>query len=194
VFLSRRVFYPVLIFSVAPKLFLSIFFARSLEKTPSKSVAIGSDESFPLSLSLIALCINIMAPAVPTNSPPSGVDLEIVGLLSNSNGRSCTEHTVCGQTVEVGDVLRLVKTVVTVNGVSEEAVKCVRISEGVDCCTVAFLPRLLHNLEIVKKNINNFVVVKEIYGDSDNTYKRRKSSKNFGMAGVVVLSEIPQAE
>jgi hypothetical protein len=135
-----------------------------------------------------------MAPAVPTNSPPSGVDLEIVGLLSNTNGRSCTEHTVCGETVEVGDVLRLVKTVVTVKGVAEEAVKCVRITDGVDSCTVAFVPRNLHNLEIVKKNINNFVIVKEVYADSDNTYKKRKASKNFGMAGVVLLSEIPQAE
>jgi hypothetical protein len=85
-----------------------------------------------------------------------------------------------------------VKTiVVTVNEVAEEAVKCVRISEGVDCCTVAFVPRNLHNLQIVKKNINNFVIVKEIYGDSDNTYKRRKASKNFVMAGVVFLLEIP---
>jgi hypothetical protein len=134
-----------------------------------------------------------MAPQ-PGNQPSSGLDLEIVGLLSHTNGRSCTQHNICGENVMVGDVLRLVKTVVTVNGVAEEAVKCVRISDGIDSCTVAFVPRNLHNLEIVKNNINSFVIVKEIYADSDNTYKKRKANKNFGMAGVVLLREIPQDE
>jgi hypothetical protein len=59
--------------------------------------------------------------------------LEIVGLCKNNNGRSCCVHDCCGKEVQVGSVLRLVQTVVTINEVPEEAIKCVLIANGSAC-------------------------------------------------------------
>ena len=116
-------------------------------------------------------------------------DFEIVGLLSSTNGRSCTLHDCCGKEVEVGDVLRLVACTVSVDGVVEEALKLVRVLDGVDQCTVAFVPRVLMSLPAVKNHINKFVQVSELYKESENSYKRDKSYKNCGMAKVSTLDE-----
>ena len=70
------------------------------------------------------------------------IDLEIIGLHCSTNGRSCTQHAVCGSCVVVGDLLRLRRTVVTVNGVEEEAYKVVKIEDLAETCTVAFIPRV----------------------------------------------------
>ena len=116
-------------------------------------------------------------------------DFEIVGLLSSSNGRSCTLHDCCGQDVNVGDVLRLVGCTVSMEGRVEDAVKLVKVVDGLDLCTVAFVPRVLMSLPAVKNQMNKFVQVSELYRDSDNTYKRDKSYKNCGMARVSTLDE-----
>ena len=115
--------------------------------------------------------------------------LEIVGLESDTNGRSCTVHETCGESVEVGDVLRLVECVISYNGVNEIAVKCVKVMDGHDTCTVAFLPRVLASLPKVQQHLNKFVQVSELYNDSKNTYKRAKSQANHGMASVEMLLE-----
>lgn len=116
-------------------------------------------------------------------------DIEIVGLAHHSNGRSCTLHEVCGRHVMVGDVLRLVKTVVTVNNIPEEGIVCVKVIDGVDSCKVGFVPRMMASLDRVQNHLNKFVVVKELYESSDNSYKRVKSHKNMGMACVALLDE-----
>ena len=123
-------------------------------------------------------------------------DFEIVGLKSSTNGRSCCLHACCGDEVTIGTILRLVKCTVSVNGTIEEAVKCVKVTNGIDGCTVAlaFVPRVLANLPVVKKQINKFVVVGELYDDSPNKYKKDKSFKNCGMASVVTLAEDCMAE
>eukprot|EP00977_Amphora_coffeiformis_P003376 scaffold624_cov176-Amphora_coffeaeformis.AAC.8 len=59
-------------------------------------------------------------------------ELEIVGLKSSTNGRSCCLHVCCGEEVVVGELLRLVKCAVSVDGVVEEAVKCVKVVGGMD--------------------------------------------------------------
>ena len=121
-------------------------------------------------------------------------DLEIVGLKSATNGRSCCIHRCCGEEVKLGAILRLVKCTVAVDGVAEEAVKCMLVNEGIDGCTVAFVPRVLAKLPLVKKQLNKFVVVTDLYDQSPNKYKRDKLFKNSGMAAVVTLDEEGQAE
>lgn len=121
-------------------------------------------------------------------------DFEIVGLQSSSNGRSCTIHECCGGDVDVGDVLRLVACTVAVDGVVEEAIKVVKVVEGVDQCTVGFVPRAFKDLPNVKNQLNKFVQVCELYKDSQNRYKRDKSNKNYGMARVSTLDEEGQDE
>ena len=117
----------------------------------------------------------------------AAMDIEIVGLSSNTNGRSCTLHAVCGDAVEVGDVLRLVPCVVTINHETEEAIKVVKVVDGVDTCTVAFVPRVQSSLPGVKGHTYKFVQVIELYSKSDSPYKRSKSQSNRGMARVSLL-------
>ena len=61
---------------------------------------------------------------------PERPNIDIVGLDSLTNGRSCTCHANCSEYVFVDDVLRLAKGVVTVNGVTEEAIKLVKIKDA----------------------------------------------------------------
>jgi hypothetical protein len=97
------------------------------------------------------------------NEPIGDIDLEIVGLIANNNGRSCSIHGCCGSELIVGDLLHLKETIVMVEGRDEEyAVKLVRIDDGVEVCTMAFVPRLQLNLPIVRRNIGHFCVVKEL--------------------------------
>jgi hypothetical protein len=132
---------------------------------------------------------------IDPNEPIGEVDLEIVGLLSGSNGRSCSVHSECGSTVRVGDLLRLKQTVVMVDGNPEEAVMLAKITaDGVEGCIVAYVPRLIVNTPTLVRNINCFCVVKELYDNSQSQFKRSKSRRNMGMAGVVLLNEIPRAE
>ena len=121
--------------------------------------------------------------------------LEIVGLESDTNGRSCTVHETCGESVEVGDALRLVECVISHNGVNKIAVKCVKVMDGQDTCTVAFLPRALASLPKVQQHLNKFVQVSELYNDSKNMYKRAKSQANHGMALVEMpLEDVGRTE
>ena len=116
-------------------------------------------------------------------------DFEMVGLTSNTNGRCYCVHDTCGKEIAIGEVLRLVPCAVSVHGVIEEAVKCVKVTDGVDTCTVAFVPRAIAALPKVQNNFNEFATVTELCGHSKNKHKRDKSHKNGGMAAVVLLDE-----
>ena len=104
---------------------------------------------------------------------PERPDIEIVGLDSSTNGCSCTCHATCGEYVFVDNVLRLV----TVNGVTEEAIKLVKIKDATDSCTVAYVPRVSVNLPKVAKNLYKFAKVVEIYKESNSSAKRRFEQK-----------------
>jgi hypothetical protein len=126
----------------------------------------------------------------PTEDVAGDIDLEIVGLLCGSNGRSCSVHSECGSSVRVGDLLRLKKTVVIIDGQEEEAVKLLKITEdGVEGCTVGFIPKVQAKTTRVTSNIDCFCRVKEIYAHSSSAYKRQKAHRNYGMAGAVLLKE-----
>jgi hypothetical protein len=105
------------------------------------------------------------------NEPIGDIDLEIVGLYGSSNGRSCCVHGECGWYVKVGDLLRLKKTVVTMDGRDEDAVKLVKITKGVEGCTVAFIPCLILQTATVRQNIDQFCVVKLIYEKSKCNFR-----------------------
>ena len=127
--------------------------------------------------------------------------LEIVGLSASTTGRSCTEHLKCGEHVVVGDILRLQVIVVDFGGKdnhdgadSEEAIAMVLIRGGAETCRVGFVPRALSFLPIVRRNIDKHAQVVELFKESTNSAKRRKSFHNCGVAGVVFLDEIPRIE
>jgi hypothetical protein len=140
-------------------------------------------------------CLSIKPLYYRTMPADSGTPcLEIVGLHANSNGRSCCQHHCCGEHVQVGDVLRLVRCIVTIHSQPEEAVKLVKIADGTNTCTVGFVPRVFSKMPHVEQHINKFVQVVELYTNSGNTYKNQLSTKNSGMASVVCLDDIPIPE
>ena len=67
--------------------------------------------------------------------------------------------------------MRLVKCVVTRNGELEDAIKCVRIIDGTDSCTAAFVPRSMVNDVRLETALDSFVQVLELYDDSESQHK-----------------------
>ena len=80
--------------------------------------------------------------------------IEICGLKESSNGRMCSTHAVCGEHVKINDILRLKECIVEVNNTLEPAIKLVKIAEGSETCTVAFIPRIYYSLPKVRNGIN----------------------------------------
>jgi hypothetical protein len=122
--------------------------------------------------------------------------MEIVGLKECGNGRVCERHLFCGEQVVVGDIMRLQKCVVDSYdlGSVEPAIACVLIRGGSETCRVAFVPRVLLKLPMVKNNVDKHIQVVEMFASSRNSAKRRKDFLNCGMAGVIFLDEIPKTE
>jgi hypothetical protein len=116
--------------------------------------------------------------------------IEIVGLLRDNNGRSCTQHACCGHHLKGGDLVVIVPVMLQVRGKMEPAVKVVKIVEGKPTCTVGFLPRLAVRTKKVKAHFNTYVQILELYENSPNSYKRRLWNENYGMASGVYTDEI----
>ena len=121
-------------------------------------------------------------------------DLEIFGLHNGGNGRNCSVHTECGRCVQRGDVFRLVRCIVVVAGRSETAVKAVKVIDGVDTCTVGFVPRVFVDFPKVVNHLDKFVQVIELYHDSCNSYKASLSKRNSGFCSVAFLDEMHRNE
>jgi hypothetical protein len=125
-------------------------------------------------------------------------DLEMVGMFGTTNGRSCERHQCCGAHVRLGDLVRLRRTVVTVtrSGVArdEDAIKIVRIEDGIESCTVGFISRVQMQAPKVVQSVNKFCVVAEFYDISPNRYIRGVAQRNYGMAGLNLVDSIPLSE
>ena len=82
-----------------------------------------------------------------------------------------------------------INSVITYQGKEEPAIKCVKVIDGLDTCTVAFVPRVLMTLPKVQEHLNKFVQVVEIFEDSPDSYKQAKARSNYGVATVKYLDE-----
>lgn len=118
------------------------------------------------------------------------MDGEIVGLLKGGNGRSCTCHDVCGKYLASGDLI-VFKATLTDEG--EQAIKAVVVKDGTELCTVAFLPRNVVVLQ-AEEFQGKFAQVLDLYEESSNRHKRRKSKDNYGMASFILLDNIVSQE
>lgn len=136
--------------------------------------------------------LNLDGKTIP--APTEFADIEIVGLHSATSGRSCSIHQCCGTSVVPGDVLRLVSTIVFLDGGTEQGIKLVKIEGGHETCTVGFVPRVWVNLAKVKRNVGHFGQIKELYRDSLSSFKREKSHRNMGMASMFFLNEVQKSE
>ena len=115
---------------------------------------------------------------------------EIVGLNCNGSGRTCCSHDCCGKFLAINDLVRFKSDNVEIDGKLELAMKVVTIKDGVEACTVGFLPRYMHT-HIVHLD-NKFAQVIEIYDQSTNSYKKSKSKRNMGMASYCILDYVQE--
>jgi hypothetical protein len=72
---------------------------------------------------------------------PSGIVVEEVGIEMGDRGRSCEEHSVCGEVVEEDTLLRLRRVQIEVDGHKEMTIACIWVTEVIDRCCVGFLKR-----------------------------------------------------
>ena len=122
---------------------------------------------------------------------PTAVTLEIVGLESNTQGRSCDMHATCGCLVKEDVVLRLRKVQVVVEGMEESAIAAYHVSDGVDSCRVGFLKR--HLVKHSKQYEGALVQVTEVYsGLSESPTKRRLFHRNIGCCQCAIITPLPK--
>ena len=120
-------------------------------------------------------------------------DGEIVGLNASFNGCTCTSHAVCGSHICKDDLVTFRLCSVSGSNGLEDAIAVVRIQDGMETCTVGFLPR--QRICDAKNNIiGQFAQIIELYDDSESEVKRCKSYRNKGMASYRMLDDIQVQE
>ena len=118
---------------------------------------------------------------------PRGDTVEIVGVNSPTNGRSCEEHRICGEVVIEDVVLRLRKVQVQMNQHKQSAIAAFWVSDGIDRCRVGYLPKAF--VKNWKQYDGTLVQVIEDYsGDSDSPTKCQNFHRNHGLAVAVIIS------
>jgi hypothetical protein len=108
-------------------------------------VAKASKECSPATADIAAPAKVVAAPAPVTKAPGSfhltGVLVEIVGTEVGDRGRSFEEHpNNCGKVLAEDVVVHLRKVQIQVEGREETAIAAYWVKNGVNCCSVGFLP------------------------------------------------------
>ena len=118
---------------------------------------------------------------------PCGDTVEIVGVNSATNGRSCEEHPICGEVVIEDMVLCLRKVQVLINQQEKSAVMAFWVLDGIDCCHIGHLPKAY--VKKWKQYEGALGQVVEVYsGDSDSPTKHQKFHRNHGLTVGVIIS------
>lgn len=123
------------------------------------------------------------------------VGVDVVGLASDSDGRSCNLHTFCGHYVGLHDVLICKWSVQTFKDEPEVCVRVFLINrDGLPACHVGYLPKRL-----LKKNEGREYdkMVLQVTDDlrlSDNASERSRSHRNVGMVHCTNVSNHPDFE
>jgi hypothetical protein len=120
-------------------------------------------------------------------------DGEIVGLYESSNGQSCASHECCGKHICLDVLVRFRLAVAEVEGRIEQAIQVVRVRDGSESCTIGFLQRNLVKSD-KDKYVGKFAQIIELYENSENEVKRRKSHRNIGAASFRMLDDIQQQQ
>ena len=134
----------------------------------------------------------------PPNVHPPGIILDIVGTAGVDRGRSCEEHTCCGDVLKEDFVFCirneqiLVPDYIAGKGKMKEqmALTVNWVSDGVDRCRVGFLPRPY----LVQAGLWDGVlcqVVKVVAKNDPSKARRAKHHANKGYARVAVISALP---
>jgi uncharacterized membrane protein YbaN (DUF454 family) len=119
---------------------------------------------------------------------PPGVTVEIVGTESHDQGRSCSNHDVCGTCLAENDVVRFRQVQVVIHGKEESAIAVYLVSDGIDTCRVGFLQR--HLVKHWKLYDSLLAQVIEDYSKDSASPTRSKFHHNKGccITSVVVVT------
>ena len=118
---------------------------------------------------------------------PPGITVEIVGIESDTQGRKCEEHDICGSVIAEDVVVRFRKVQIIVNGVEESAIAAYHVSDGIDRCRVGFLQR--HLVKHWKKYDGVLAQIIEVYSqDSESPTRKRKFHRNKGCCVAAIIS------
>ena len=120
---------------------------------------------------------------------PPGITIEIVGIESDTQGRKCHEHDICGSVMAEDVVVRFRKVQVIVDRKEQSAIAVYRVSDGIDSYRVGFLQR--HLVKHWKQYDGVLVQVIEVYSkESDSPTSRRKYHRNKGCCVAVIISSL----
>ena len=118
---------------------------------------------------------------------PLGQTIEIFGIDSPTNGRSCEEHRICGHVLQEDVVVRFRKVQVLIKEKEESAIAAFWVSDGIDRCRVGYLPR--HHVKHWKRLEGCLAQIIEVYGeDADSPTKHQKHHCNSGVAVAALIS------
>ena len=109
----------------------------------------------------------------------------------NSDGRSCENHAVCGREIKQNDLVKLKRMVLRINENLVPVIGVRKVRDAVESCIVGFVQTKADDLNVLH---NKFAQVTEVYENSENTYKRKKSQRMRGMASVTLLDSVPEDE
>jgi hypothetical protein len=118
---------------------------------------------------------------------PTGITVEIVGIESGTQGRSCEEHDICGLVLAEDVVVRFRKIQVIVDGKEQSAIAAYHVSDGIDRCRVGFLPH--HLVKHWKKYDGVLAQIIEVYSkESESPTSKRKFHRNKGCCVAAIIS------
>jgi hypothetical protein len=120
--------------------------------------------------------------------------IDVVGLDSESHGRSCTQHLCCGHSVKVGDILFCTWQIQLIEHSNlsepEEVIQVHKIApDGLAYCHVGYLPKRLFRKYGPKQFDFFFLRVLIDYRISDNSHERSRSHHFYGMALTSIIRD-----
>ena len=121
---------------------------------------------------------------------PSGISVDIVGILASDQGRSCEKHKVCGCVIAPDVVVRF-RTVQlqSKDGKPEletTAIAAYHVTGGIDACRVGFLRR--HLLKYKDEYDGRLAQVVEVFDEnSESPSDRSKHHRNMGCCRAVLI-------
>ena len=104
---------------------------------------------------------------------PRGNTVEIVGVKSPTNGRSCEEHRICSEVVIEYVVLGHRKVQIQINQQEQSAIAAFWVSDGIDCCHVGYLPKAY--VKNWKQYDGALVQVIEVYSAESDSLQSARS-------------------
>jgi hypothetical protein len=119
---------------------------------------------------------------------------EIFGLEGEEGGRSCESHDVCGNHLDVGDLVKFNVMMSLVGEEEEVVIEVIKIWDGNETCHAGFLPRHIGYGSRKGKLRNKHAQVLELYKESADFTNKMKNHRLVDVASYRLLDGIQDLE